>query len=283
MPDPTNSSPTPLPVALERPVAFLDIESTGLSIAQDRIVELAVLIVHPDGSTVERVRRFNPEMPIPKGASDVHGITDEEVRDEAPFRQRARALAALLDPCDLAGFNIRRFDLPMLAAEFRRVGVPFDMTARRLLDAQLIFHREEPRDLAAAVRFYLGEEMVDAHSALADIRASADVFWAQLRRYKHLPPNLDGIQSYLDEIAPYRTELDRWFDRKRDGLVFRRGKHAGTSLMEVAESAPDYLQWMLGADEMDPEVLEVVREALFGPAVDPDQVTIPLAEDDLAM
>jgi len=248
---------------LDRPLAFLDIESTGLSVAQDRIVELAVLITNPDGSVVERVRRFNPEIPIPKGASDVHGITDDDVKDEAPFRQRARALADMLDPCDLGGFNIRRFDLPMLAAEFRRSGVAFDMTSRRLIDAQMIFHREEPRDLAAAARFYLGTDFEGAHSALADIKASADVFWAQLQRYPHLPREMDGIHRYCDEVGPYRTELDRWFERRGPDLVFRRGKHSGTALADVAQSAPDYLQWMLGADEMDADVLQMVQAALL--------------------
>ena len=123
---------------LDRPLAFVDLETTGLSLQQDRIVELAVLILFPDGRSEERERRFNPEMPIPEEASAVHGITDSDVAHEAPFRQRARALADLLGPCDLAGFNIRRFDLPMLVAEFRRAGVEFDPRKRRLIDAQLL-------------------------------------------------------------------------------------------------------------------------------------------------
>lgn len=249
-------------IGLERPIAFIDIESTGLSVSQDRIVELAALIVAPNGDVTERVRRFNPEVPIPKGASDVHGITDADVQDEAPFRNRARALAELLDPCDVAGFNIRRFDLPLLLAEFRRSGVEFDPKARQIVDIQMIFHREEPRNLAAAARFYLGSDFEDAHSALADIRASADVFWAQLERYGHVPRTISGLHRYCDEVSPFKTEFDRWFRKEGETLIFLRGKYKGRELHDVASEAPDYLQWMLGADEMDPEVLEAVRAAL---------------------
>ena len=251
-----------LAIPLERPVAFIDIESTGLSVSQDRIVELAVLVSQPDGQAREHVRRFNPEIPIPKGASDVHGITDADVQHEAPFRNRARSLATLLEPCDIAGFNIRRFDLPLLLAEFRRCGVPFDPKTRHIVDIQMSFHREEPRDLSAAARFYLGSDFEDAHSALADIRVSAEVFWAQLGRYPHLPHSMDGLHKYCDEIAPFRTEFERWFHRDGDTLVFLRGKHKGVALHEVAVAAPDYLQWMLGADEMDPDVIRAVRDAL---------------------
>ncbi|MGD2124271.1 MAG: 3'-5' exonuclease, partial [Gemmatimonadota bacterium] len=147
-----------LPFELDRPLAFLDLETTGLSTVSDRIVELAIIRVSPQGDVLERVRRFNPGIPISPEATAVHGITDEEVADEPPFPARAKALAELLEPCDMAGFNIRRFDLPMLLAEFKRAGVSFSVQGRRLLDAQLVFHREEPRDLSAAARFYLGRE-----------------------------------------------------------------------------------------------------------------------------
>ncbi|MCA9739606.1 MAG: 3'-5' exonuclease [Gemmatimonadota bacterium] len=263
--------------ALDRPVCFLDLETTGLSLKHDRIVELAVLIVHPDGTVEERERRFNPEMPIPPEASRVHGITDADVADEAPFRQRARALAEVLDPCDLAGFNIRRFDLPMLITEFRRAGITFDVRSRRLIDVQLIFHREEPRDLTAAAQFYLGRTPEDAHTALADIRTSADVFAAQLLRYTHLPRDLDGLHRYCDDISPFETEFDRWFERDGEGaLVFRRGKHRGRRLKDIAAQESDYLVWMLSAEDMDPEVLIAVEKALHAPVPDPTQEPLPL-------
>lgn len=252
-----------LPFTLDRPLVFLDLETTGLSPANDRIIELAIIKVTPRGDVLERVRRFNPGMPIPAEATRVHGITDEDVREEATFAQRARSLAALLDGCDLAGFNVRRFDVPMLCAEFRRADVEFDPRARRIIDVQAIFHREERRDLSAAARFYLGREHPEAHSALGDIRTSAAVLFAQLERYGHLPRDLDGLQSYCDEFIPMETELERWFQGSAEsGWVFRRGKHRGKSLADVARNERDYLEWMLGTEDMDAEVLRVVREAL---------------------
>lgn len=251
-----------LPFSLSRPLAFFDLETTGLSTTSDRIVELALIRVSPQGDVLERVRRFNPGIPIPPEASAIHGITDEDVADEPPFSAVARSLVELLDNCDLGGFNIRRFDLPMLLAEFKRAGVPFSVAGRRLIDAQTIFHREEPRDLSAAARFYLGREHREAHSALGDIRTSAAVLSAQLERYPGVPRDLDGLHAYCDEVSPFQTEVDRWFLDRDGELVFRRGKHRGELLSLVARSAPDYLQWMLGADDMDEEVLQVVREAM---------------------
>ena len=251
-----------LPLDLDRPVIFFDLETTGLSLARDRIVELAVLRVSPQGDVFERVRRYNPGIPIPPEAAAVHGITDDVVVDELPFRRTARSLAELLKPCDLAGFNIRRFDLPILLAEFLRAGEPFDVKGRRLIDMKMIFHREEPRDLSAAARFYLGRDHQDAHTALGDIRTTAAVLTAQLARYRHLPRDMDGLHAYCDERGPFLSEFDRWFSEKRGALVFNRGKHKGTPLDEVAVTAPDYLEWMMGADDMPAEVLEVVGQTL---------------------
>ena len=264
-----NSQPPPmdphLPIQLTRPVAFLDIESTGLNRAQDRIVELALLILHPDGRVDERVRRFNPGIPIPPEASAVHGISDADVAEEEPFPRRARSLAGLLENCDLAGFNIRGFDLPMLLEEFRRSGVSFDVRGRRLVDAQMIFHRQEPRDLAAAARFYLDDDHAGAHSALADVRVTARVFAAQLSHYQDLPADMDGLHGYCDQVRPFETQFERWFSGTAlESYVFRRGKHRGKRLAEIAAEHPDYLEWMLKLDDMAEEVLEVVREALSG-------------------
>lgn len=253
-----------LPFELDRPLAFLDLETTGLSTVSDRIIELAIIRVTPQGDVLERVRRFNPGIPISPGATAVHGITDEDVADEPSFAATAKSLAELLDPCDMAGFNIRRFDLPLLLAEFKRAGIPFSTQGRRLIDAQVIFHREESRDLSAAARYYLGREHEEAHTALGDIRTTAAVLGAQLQKYPHIPQDLDGLQAYCDEVSPFQTELDRWFYRRDGELVFRRGKHKGEALAKVAATAPDYLRWMLGADDMDEEVLRVVREALEG-------------------
>jgi len=255
----------PFPLGLDRPLVFMDLETTGLRVGTDRIIELAIILLSPGGDVTEKVRRFNPGIPIPEEASAIHGITDADVADKPPFSARARALADLLDPCDLAGFNLRRFDLPVLLDEFRRAGVNFDPGSRRIIDVQMIFHREEPRDLGAAVRFYLQRELEDAHSALADIRATAAVLAAQLERYPHLPRDLDGLSRYCDEVRPFETPVDQWFEEKPGvGLVFRRGKHRERPLSEVAASESDYLQWMLSTPDFDEGVKEVVRRALQG-------------------
>lgn len=252
-----------LPIELQRPLAFIDLETTGLRVARDRIVELAVLRLSPGGDVMERVRRFNPGVPIPPEATAVHGITDEDVADKPPFAARARSLARLLEPCDLAGFNIRGFDLPMLVAEFGRAGIRFDVTSRALLDMKTIYHREEPRDLSAAAQFYLGREHRDAHTALGDIRTSVSVLAAQLQRYEHLPQDVEGLHAYCDEYAPFQTAVERWFAEEDDGsYTLRKGKHRGRGLDEVARTEPDYLEWMLGVDDMDEAVLEIVRAAL---------------------
>ena len=250
------------PLDLDRPLAFLDLETTGLSVARDRVVELAVLRISPDGEVVERERRFNPGRPIPPAATAVHGISDADVADEPPFASRARSLAEMLELCDLGGFNIRRFDLPMLLAEFQRAGVPFPLEGRRILDAQTVFHREEPRDLSAAARFYLGQELQDAHSALADIRATARVLGAQLQRYEHLPRDPEALHRYCDEVAPFRTALEQWFQDVDGERLFRKGKHKDRPLAQVALETPDYLRWMLSLDDLEAEVATAVREAL---------------------
>ena len=202
-------------------------------------------------------------MPIPPEATAIHGITDADVADEFPFCRTARSLNdELLGGCDLCGFNIRRFDLHMLIAEFNRCDIRFTLEGRRVLDMQNIFHREEPRDLSAAARFYLGREHEEAHTALGDIRTSAAVLGAQLERYPHIPQDLDALHAYCDEFAPFRTELDRWFSTAEEGRVFRRGKHKGQQLDVVAAEAPDYLRWMLGVDDMDEDVLSLVQEAV---------------------
>ncbi len=251
-----------LPFALDRPLVFFDLETTGLDLKEDRIIELALIKMMPHGDVLERERRFNPGMPIPAAATAIHGITDADVADELPFCRTANNLAEMLDGCDLAGFNVRRFDIPMLVHAFAGCGVEFEMEGRRVLDMQNIFHREERRDLSAAAKFYLDREHEEAHTALGDIRTTAAVLAAQLALYPDIPRDLDGLHAYCEEFSPTRTEVDRWFSAEQDGRVFRRGKHKGTPLIDVAREAPDYLHWMMGADDMDQDVVTIVRATL---------------------
>lgn len=271
-----------LPFELDRPVVFFDLETTGRSPTRDRIVEMAAVKIGPEGEREERERRFNPEMPIPEEVAAIHGIRDEDVADKPPFRKRAKSLAEFLEGCDLGGFNIRRFDLPMLLAEFRRAGVPFEVGDRRLVDAQVIYHQREPRNLTAAARFYLDRDHDQAHKALDDARATVDVVIAQLERYD-LPRSIKGLHDLCDEYSPFESEFDRWFSKTLASgtspggtLVFRRGKHRGTPLDEVARTAPDYLDWMLGAEDMDPKVLDAARDALG--RHDPNQTVLDLPQ-----
>ncbi len=264
-----------LPFELVRPLIFFDLETTGLDVKNDRIVELALIKVTPQGDVLERVRRYNPGLPIPPEATAVHGIADDDVADEHPFCRTARSLNdELLAGCDLCGFNIRRFDLHMLIAELKRCDIRFTLDGRRVLDMQNIFHREEPRDLSAAARFYLGREHEEAHTALGDIRTSAAVLAAQLERYPHIPRDLDALHAYCDEFSPFRTEVDRWFSSAEEGRVFRCGKHKGQPLARVTAEAPDYLRWMLGVEDMDEDVLSIIQEAVT--AVTPPE--LPLSD-----
>lgn len=171
---------------LNRPIVFFDLETTGTNISSDRIVEISLIKLHPDGRVLEKTRRVNPEMHIPESATAIHHITDEDVASEPTFRQIASSLAQLISGCDIAGFNSNRFDIPLLDAEFERAGVDFDLTKSRFIDVQTIYHKKEPRTLVAAYRYYCDKNLEEAHSALADTRATMEVLMAQLERYDDL-------------------------------------------------------------------------------------------------
>lgn len=247
---------------LDRPLAFFDLETTGTDPARDKIVEIAVLRLEPDGGRVARTRRVNPERPIPPGATAVHGIRDEDVRDQPPFRRVAKSLLELLDGADLAGFNVRRFDVPLLERELRECGLDLQVDRRRIVDAMTIFHRKEPRDLSAAVRYYLGREHAGAHGAEADLTATLEVLDAQLERYHDLPRSVEELDGWG---RPGRNAVDGQgkFVRRDDDIVFAFGKHQGRSLREVAQEAPDYLQWIVGSDFPE-DAKQLVRRALAG-------------------
>ena len=187
---------------LDRPLVFVDLETTGVNVTTDRIVEITVLKIHPDGSQEEKSERVNPGIPISPGATRVHGITDEDVADKPGFDQYARSILSFFDGCDIGGFNAIRFDIPLLTAEFKRVGLDFDLADRNVVDPMVIFYRQEPRDLAAAYKKYCGKSLENAHSSTADVQAAAEIFDAQVRLYPELPEGMAALHEVCHPREP---------------------------------------------------------------------------------
>lgn len=233
---------------LKRPLIFFDIESTGLSPEKDRIIEISLIKVYPDGHEEVRTRRLNPECPIPEESTAVHGITDDDVRDCPPFRQVAKSLAAMIQGCDIAGYNSNRFDVPLLGEEFIRAGVDVDFTRCRFVDVQTIFHKMERRTLEAAYKFYCDKVLTDAHSAEADTRATLEVLKAQLDRY---PEDLQNDVEFLATFTAQQRNLDlagRFVYNEKDEVVINFGKHKGTPVADVLKKEPGYYDWVMKAD-----------------------------------
>jgi len=248
---------------LTRPIVCFDLETTGIDPASDRIVEISILRLEPDGTRLTRTRRINPGRPIPEEATAVHGIRDEDVADAPSFRQVAKGLLELLEGADLTGFNVARFDIPLLDREFRDCKLNLALDQRRIVDAMTIFHRMEPRDLSAATRFYLDREHTGAHGAEADVQASFEILEAQLTRYEELPDSVDGLDAWIRRVPDNAADQSGKFVHEDGRVVFNFGKHKGKPLAEVAASMPDYLQWILGSDFPD-DAKQVVRDALDG-------------------
>ena len=233
---------------LKNPMVFFDLETTGVSITHDRIVEVSFLKVYPNGKEEIKSRRINPGMPIPPQATAIHGITDDDVKDCPTFKQVARSLADQLDGCDLAGFNSSRFDVPMLAEEFLRAGVDFDMSKRKFVDVQIIFHRKEQRTLEAAYAFYCNKQLENAHSAEADAMATYEVLKSQLDRYPDLSNDIDALSK---EYSSFNNNLDfagRIILNEEGVEVFNFGKHKGKPVLQVLKNEPGYYSWMMEGD-----------------------------------
>lgn len=233
---------------LKNPLVFFDLETTGINVTHDRIVEISLLKVHPNGKEEIKSRRINPEMPIPPQSTAIHGITDDDVRDCPTFKQVARSLADHLEGCDLAGFNSSRFDVPLLAEEFLRAGVDFDMSKRKFVDVQIIFHKKEQRTLEAAYAFYCNKKLTDAHSAEADTRATYEVLKSQLDRY---PDLINDVEALSKEYSSFNNNVDfagRIIYDDKGVEVFNFGKHRGKSVAEVLAKEPSYYSWMMDGD-----------------------------------
>lgn len=233
---------------LKNPLVFFDLETTGLNITRDRIVEISLLKVYPNGKQEVKTRRINPEMPIPPQSTAIHGITDEDVKDCPTFKQVAKSLADQLEGCDLAGFNSSRFDVPMLAEEFLRAGVDFDMSKRKFVDVQIIFHKKEQRTLEAAYTFYCDKKLDNAHSAETDTLATYEVLKSQLDRYPDLVNDIDALSK---EYSSFNNNVDfagRMIYDEKGVELFNFGKHKGKPVAEVLKNEPSYYAWMMDGD-----------------------------------
>ncbi len=245
---------------LERPIAFFDIESTGTNVVKDRIVEICIYKVMPDGTSETKLRRINPIIPIPPEVTAIHGIKNEDVANEPTFKQISKSLNDFLMGCDLAGYNSNKFDVPMLIEEFMRSDIDFDLKNRKLVDVQNIFHKMEPRTLKAAYKFYCGKELVDAHTAEADTIATYEILVSQIERYKNTEyTDNDGkitipIQNDMNALYEFsynhrNVDLVGHIVFNAQGKeTFNFGKHKGKTVEQVLKKEPQYYDWIMNAD-----------------------------------
>lgn len=231
---------------LKKPLAIIDLETTGVNLGTDRIVEIAIVRISPDGAKSIKRKLLNPEMPISVVSRDLHGITNEMVKDAPTFKQVANEIKQFLDNCDLAGYNSNRFDIPMLAEEFLRVGLDFEFNNRRLLDVQKIFHMMEQRTLSAAYKFYCNKNLEGAHGAEADAVATWEVLQAQIEKYPQLGSSVETIITCIgdDSIVDFARRMVM-----ENGIeVFNFGKHKGRAVADVLRAEPQYYDWMMKGD-----------------------------------
>ncbi|MDR1343608.1 MAG: 3'-5' exonuclease [Prevotellaceae bacterium] len=232
---------------LKIPLAVLDLETTGVDVSRDRIVEISIIKIMPNGGEVVKTMRINPTIPIPAEATKVHGITDEDVKDCPVFKEVAKSLAAYLEGCDIAGYNSIKFDIPLLVEEFLRADVDVDFRSRHLVDVQNIFHRMEQRTLVAAYKFYCQKDLANAHSAEADTRATYDVLLAQLDRYSELQNDM----AFLAEFSSKSRNVDYAGRIALDGNgneIINFGKYKGKKVVDVLAKDPSYYSWIMNSD-----------------------------------
>lgn len=232
---------------LTRPIAFIDLETTGVSVGSDRIVEISILKLLPDNTTQVHTFRINPGMPIPAEASAIHGIYDKDVAECPTFKEEALAIANILEQCDLAGYNSNRFDIPLLVEEFMRAEVDFNVQDRKLVDVQNIFHKLEQRTLSAAYKFYCNKTLENAHSAEADVRATFEVLLAQIEKYEDLQNTVAFLHTFSGSSD--FVDLAGRIVRNKNGVeVFNFGKHKGKPVAQVFKEEPSYYNWMMEGD-----------------------------------
>jgi len=232
---------------LNKPIVFFDLETTGIEITTDRIVEISMLKVFPDGTTESKTSRINPTIPIPPKVTKIHGISDEDVKDAPKFAEVAKDFAKFIEGCDLAGYNSDRFDVPMIAEEFLRAEVDFDIRKRKLIDVQVIFHKKEQRTLEAAYKFYCEKDLKDAHSAEADTMATYEVLKSQLDKYEDLQNDVNFLSGFSHHIssADFAAKIVYGKDKVE---MFNFGKYKGQSVEDVFKKDPGYYSWMMNSD-----------------------------------
>ena len=234
-------------INLKRPIAFIDLETTGINVSTDRIVELSVLKINPNGKEEWLTNRVNPEIPIPPKTTAIHGIKDEDVANSPTFKEIAKNLAAFLEGCDLAGYNAIKFDIPVLAEEFLRTNIDFNFRKRRYVDVQVIFHKKEQRTLSAAYQFYCKKELEGAHGSKADTAATYEVLKSQLDRYNDLENDVEKLADF----SSFNSNVDfagRIILDENGVEVFNFGKHKGKPVELVFKEEPAYYSWMINGD-----------------------------------
>lgn len=231
---------------LTKPLAFIDLETTGINLGSDRIIEIAIVRIGTDSKQTVKRKLINPEMPIPAASSEIHGITDEMVKAAPTFKQVANEIRQFIEGCDLGGYNSNRFDIPMLAEEFIRAGLEFELRGRRLLDVQKIFHMMEQRTLSAAYKFYCNKNLEQAHSAEVDATATWEILQAQLEKYPQLGNTVESVLKVTGEEDI--VDFARRFIMEKGVEVFNFGKHKGRPVSDVLKAEPQYYDWMMKGD-----------------------------------
>ena len=232
---------------LKKPIVFFDLETTGVNIAKDRIVEISILKVFPNGNKESKTWLVNPEIKIPLETSEIHGITDEKIQNEPTFKELAKDIQNLIKGCDLAGFNSNRFDIPLLAEELLRVGIDFDMKNRVAIDVQVIFHKKEQRTLGAGYKFYCNKDLENAHSAEADTLATYEILLAQIDKYDDIGRDVKSLSEYSSHNRRADFAGFLIFDNE-DCELFSFGKYKGRKVLEVFAENPGYYAWIQNAD-----------------------------------
>lgn len=246
-----------------RPIVFIDIESTGVNTQQDRIIEIGIIKIHPDGHEEFLSSLINPDIPIPPEAIKIHGITDADVAGKPNFKEFAQKLLDFIKDCDLGGFAINRFDLPLLEAEFQRAGVYYSRKEKLIIDVLTIYHEFEPRNLSAAYKKYCNKELEGAHRSEVDVRATVEVFKSQLEQHEKLPKDILGLHEFCNRKDPNWFDSEGKFTWMGDAVVINFSKYQGRTLEDIAKNEIGFLNWILNKD-FSPEVKKIAEDAIKG-------------------